>query len=205
MREPESMRDRIRVMVVVGLALGVASACCAPASALISRGHVFAGTLEGAAEDTLVDPTGVAVDEATGEVYVVDRQCAARTRGALQPKREGRLSIRVVVRGEVAGRYRGQQLGRRIGPVAGRRVRGGRRRRRRKSGRTRCALQVRPADRQSDVQEDGLPRQEGRSAGIGRRQRRRRGRERDVVGRTGAKKAWSAASATPKPTAGSRS
>ncbi|HTZ64201.1 MAG TPA: hypothetical protein VMB51_08855 [Solirubrobacteraceae bacterium] len=34
---------------------------------------MFAGTLEGSGEAALVDPTGVAVDEASGEVFVVDR------------------------------------------------------------------------------------------------------------------------------------
>ncbi len=46
--------------------------CSASAEALISRGHVFAGTFEGAGERQLEDPTGLAVDESTGDVYVVD-------------------------------------------------------------------------------------------------------------------------------------
>jgi DNA-binding beta-propeller fold protein YncE len=56
------------VLVVLGLFV-----CDGSALALISRGHVFAGTFEGVGEHVLTDPTGVAVDEATGEVYVVDR------------------------------------------------------------------------------------------------------------------------------------
>ena len=45
---------------------------CAPASALIDRGHVFGLSWEGSGEAALSDPSAVAVDEATGEVYVVD-------------------------------------------------------------------------------------------------------------------------------------
>jgi len=44
-----------------------------PAQALISRGHVFASSFEGSGKNSFKDPTGVAVDEASGEVYVVDR------------------------------------------------------------------------------------------------------------------------------------
>ena len=47
-------------------------ACCASASALSSRGHVFAGSFEGSGAQGLADPSGVAVDEESGEVYVVD-------------------------------------------------------------------------------------------------------------------------------------
>ncbi len=43
------------------------------ASALVGRGHHFQGTFEGVGESQLHDPTGVAVDQASGEVYVVDR------------------------------------------------------------------------------------------------------------------------------------
>ena len=45
----------------------------APAWGLAGRGHVFAGTFAGSGAQRLKDPLGVAVDEATGEVYVVDR------------------------------------------------------------------------------------------------------------------------------------
>ncbi len=48
-------------------------ACCAPAGALTHRGHVFDFAFEGAGAHQLDDPGGVAVDEASGEVYVVDR------------------------------------------------------------------------------------------------------------------------------------
>ncbi len=43
------------------------------ASALVTRGHVFAGTFEGLGEHALVNPSGLAVDESTGEIYAVDR------------------------------------------------------------------------------------------------------------------------------------
>lgn len=42
------------------------------ASALIHRGHVFATTFEGAGENAFTNPSGVAVNETSGEVYVVD-------------------------------------------------------------------------------------------------------------------------------------
>ncbi len=44
----------------------------APASALLTRGHVFAGSFAGAGASQLTQPAGVAVDEATGDVYVAD-------------------------------------------------------------------------------------------------------------------------------------
>jgi DNA-binding beta-propeller fold protein YncE len=44
-----------------------------PSWALIARGHVLATRFEGAGEHALVAPGGVAVDEATGEVFVADR------------------------------------------------------------------------------------------------------------------------------------
>ncbi len=45
----------------------------APAWGLAGRGHVFAGSFSGSGEQQLRDPAGVAVDDATGEVYVADR------------------------------------------------------------------------------------------------------------------------------------
>ena len=56
--------------VAVGLGLLV---CSAQAGALVARGHVLAARFEGAGEHALVAPGGVAVDEATGEVFVADR------------------------------------------------------------------------------------------------------------------------------------
>jgi DNA-binding beta-propeller fold protein YncE len=60
-------------------ALALCASVCAlalwspPALALIHRGHVFGFTFEGTGEHRLDDPGGVAVNEETGEVYVVDR------------------------------------------------------------------------------------------------------------------------------------
>jgi DNA-binding beta-propeller fold protein YncE len=71
------------------LAIGVALVCCPPASALIGRGHVLAGTLEGSGASALVDPTGVAVDEASGEVYVVDRNAPHQRVERFKPDGEG--------------------------------------------------------------------------------------------------------------------
>ncbi len=51
------------VLVMVG---------AAPAFGLAGRGHVFVGSFAGSGEQRLRNPTGVAVDEATGEVYVAD-------------------------------------------------------------------------------------------------------------------------------------
>ena len=61
-----------RGLVVVLLAAGTLLVWSASASALLSRGHVFAGTFEGAGPESFSAPGGVAVDEASGEVYVVD-------------------------------------------------------------------------------------------------------------------------------------
>lgn len=44
----------------------------ASASAFVHRGHVFSSTFEGAGAEAFTNATGVAVSEATGEVYVVD-------------------------------------------------------------------------------------------------------------------------------------
>ncbi len=62
---------------VVALAfLGAILACqllCTPgASGAVARGHVFTGAFAGTGEHVFAAPAGIAVDEATGEVYVVD-------------------------------------------------------------------------------------------------------------------------------------
>ena len=44
-----------------------------PTQALPSRGHVFGSTFEGLGEHALKEADGIAVDEATGDVYVADR------------------------------------------------------------------------------------------------------------------------------------
>ncbi|HTZ65668.1 MAG TPA: hypothetical protein VMB51_16330 [Solirubrobacteraceae bacterium] len=56
------------------LAVAVASVCCADAFALESRGHVFGSSFgeAGSGEGQLSSPSGVAVDEAEGLVYVSD-------------------------------------------------------------------------------------------------------------------------------------
>lgn len=47
-------------------------AWCAPASALVARGHVFAFAFEGEGEHAFAGlPSGVAMDEGSGEVFVV--------------------------------------------------------------------------------------------------------------------------------------
>ena len=45
---------------------------CAPAVAFSQRGHVLGFTFKGKGEAKLSDPQGVAVDDATGDVYVAD-------------------------------------------------------------------------------------------------------------------------------------
>ena len=54
------------------VAMGVAVGGPSEASALATRGHVPAGGFEGVGEHAIVRPDGVAVDEASGEVYVSD-------------------------------------------------------------------------------------------------------------------------------------
>ena len=57
------------------LVSGVLALSCAPADALSQRGHVFAFSfaVQGRGAGELFEPAGVAVDEASGDVYVVDR------------------------------------------------------------------------------------------------------------------------------------
>jgi DNA-binding beta-propeller fold protein YncE len=68
---PIARHRRFAVGMVV-LAGAASLVCSAPASALLSRGHVFAGTFEGAGAQVFGMPSGVAVDEASGDVYVAD-------------------------------------------------------------------------------------------------------------------------------------
>jgi hypothetical protein len=56
-------------LLVAGAAL---LSCSAPASALLNRGHVFSGTFEGSGSQVFETPSGVSVNEASGEVYVAD-------------------------------------------------------------------------------------------------------------------------------------
>ncbi len=63
-----------RWLVLVCVLLGAIGLWCAPASALVERGHVFGSAFgaPGSGDGQFHAPTGVAVDESTGEVYVVD-------------------------------------------------------------------------------------------------------------------------------------
>ena len=60
-----------------------------PASALIARGHVLATRFEGAGEHALVAPAGMAVDEATGEVFVADRSAPREQVERFRPNASG--------------------------------------------------------------------------------------------------------------------
>ncbi len=61
-----------RGLVMLLLASGALLVCCTPASALLSQGHVFSGTFEGSGAQGFQASSGVAVDEASGDVYVAD-------------------------------------------------------------------------------------------------------------------------------------
>jgi len=64
----------MRFLVAVAAALGVAAGVFSflPTSALAFEIHLFSTSFAGEGEHALSNPQGVAVDEATGEVYVVD-------------------------------------------------------------------------------------------------------------------------------------
>ena len=66
----DSRRGSLAVVGVVGALL----LWCAPAWGLVQRGHVFGASFgtAGTGEGQFQSPTGVAVDEVTGEVFVVD-------------------------------------------------------------------------------------------------------------------------------------
>ena len=59
-------------VVALCVALAAVLVWCGSASALIGRGHVFAFAFEGGGVHGFTSPSGVAVNEATAEVYVVD-------------------------------------------------------------------------------------------------------------------------------------
>ena len=69
---PCHARSRAAFLAVFVSAVGALLACSAPASALLSQGHVFAGTFEGSGAGSFGTSGGLAVDEATGEVLVAD-------------------------------------------------------------------------------------------------------------------------------------
>jgi len=64
---------RLRLTVAVSLCglMGVLAFASAPATAKTI--HVFAGTLTGSGANTFSEPSGIAVNNSTGDVYVVDR------------------------------------------------------------------------------------------------------------------------------------
>ncbi len=76
-RASDSWLGTVHARACTGLALFVLGAtllvCSAPASALLSRGHVFSGTFEGSGAQSFQTPGGVAVNEASREVYVSDQ------------------------------------------------------------------------------------------------------------------------------------
>jgi len=65
-------RTRRRGLVVLA-ATALSLLFCSPAVALVARGHILSSTFEGAGAHTIDAPTGIAVSDATGDVYVVDR------------------------------------------------------------------------------------------------------------------------------------
>ncbi len=72
-RAGSSARMGRRVWVAGASTLALVLVAAGPAWGLAGRGHVFAGAFAGSGEHKLQDPAGVAVDEASGDVYVVDR------------------------------------------------------------------------------------------------------------------------------------
>ena len=77
-----SLRDMRRAgarrwpLVVVCALVAGSLLWCAPALALSQRGHVFSFSYgsKGKGEGQFSDPSGVAVNDATGDVYVADRK-----------------------------------------------------------------------------------------------------------------------------------
>jgi DNA-binding beta-propeller fold protein YncE len=62
----------LRGLLALILAGGMHLVCSPPVSALLDRGHVFSGTFEGIGAQGFGTPSGIAVNEASGEVYVAD-------------------------------------------------------------------------------------------------------------------------------------
>jgi hypothetical protein len=62
----------LRALLVTAVGLLCALAWTGSASASIHRGHVFGSTFEGSGEQAFSNASGVAVNESSGEVYVVD-------------------------------------------------------------------------------------------------------------------------------------
>lgn len=68
-------RPACRSLVLVAVLLSALALASAPALALTQRGHVFSFSFgaPGRGEEQFQDPSGVAVNNLTGEVYVADR------------------------------------------------------------------------------------------------------------------------------------
>jgi hypothetical protein len=65
------VRARVRAWLIAAASIGAGCLLwSSSASALVERGHVFGSTLEGTGEAAFAKAAGVAVDEATGTVYV---------------------------------------------------------------------------------------------------------------------------------------
>ncbi len=76
-RPSDNERHRVRALGVAFLVLAIVAVGslfgCASAWALSARGHMFAGTFEGVGSHGFGLPAGLAVAEASGEVYVADQ------------------------------------------------------------------------------------------------------------------------------------
>ena len=80
---------KVRLVLVVCVAVTLLGWRGEAAAALTGRGHVFGGDLEGSGASQLVQPSGVAVDEATGEVYVADHAPGHERVERFRPDGEG--------------------------------------------------------------------------------------------------------------------
>jgi hypothetical protein len=71
--QPALAPRRSQIIVTLAGALTVALLSCASASAFLHRGHAFAGSFETSGSNKLSEPTAVAVNESTGDTYVLDK------------------------------------------------------------------------------------------------------------------------------------
>ena len=60
-------------LAAIAVLLAALALCSSPAYALSQRGHAFGGSFETSGENKLSAPSAVAVNEATGDIYVVDK------------------------------------------------------------------------------------------------------------------------------------
>ena len=63
----------VTTVLAVALAVLMLALAASSADALIAQGHTYAETFEPQGAEQLKDPTGIAVDEASGELFVIDR------------------------------------------------------------------------------------------------------------------------------------